>query len=98
MVIRCKLEEIKVSKNIFCYIDSIFDENELSIISKEISIIKKEKYLNEQIHIGGNILGNMMGNEDYFKILTLSKYIDELVSMYQKLQRNQYSESQLCVS
>lgn len=98
MVIRCKLEKIKASKNIFCYVDSNFDEYELSVISKEIEIIKKEKYLNEQIRIGGNILGNMMGKEDYFKILTLSKYIDELVSMYQNLQHNQYSESQLCVS
>lgn len=84
MVIRCEVDIIKVTPEISLEIDSHFDKEQLSLIENEISIIKKELFLHEQVRVGGEILGDIFGKEDFNKVLLLSEYIDQIVS---KLQR-----------
>ena len=84
MVIRGEVDIIRVTPEISLEIDSHFNKEQLSLIKTEITIIKKELFLHEQVRVGGEILGNIFGKEDFKKVLLLSEYIDQIVS---KLQR-----------
>lgn len=84
MVIRCEAEIIKATPELYLEIDSHFSKEELSLIESEVCIIKSKDYLHEQVVIGGEILGDILGKQDFKKVLTLSEYVDHIVS---KLQR-----------
>lgn len=76
-------EKIEVTSEILSEIDSKFTDEQLSSIKKEVSIIKNEKFLDDQIRVGGNILGDIFGINDYDKVLLLSQYIDLIVAKIQ---------------
>ncbi len=76
-------EKIEVTSEILSEIDSKFTNEQLSSIKKEVSIIKNEKFLDDQIRVGGNILGDIFGINDYDKVLLLSQYIDLIVAKIQ---------------
>ena len=76
-------EKVEVTSEILFEIDSKFTTEQLSSIKKEVSIIKKEKFLDDQIRVGGNILGDIFGINDYDKVLLLSQYIDLIVAKIQ---------------
>lgn len=81
---RSKRNLILCNESIISKIESNFSREELDLIQDEISIIKEHEYLNMQAHIGGNMLGDMHENNVSFsKILTLSRYIDEIVVILQ---------------
>ena len=77
------MKKIKATDEIFIEIDSKFTNEQLSSIEKEVSIIKKEEFLDDQIRVGGNILGDIFGINDYDKVLLLSQYIDLIVAKIQ---------------
>lgn len=83
MIIKCEAEAIRITPEISLEIDSYFDEQQLLLIENEIGIIKKEKFLHEQVRVGGEILGDIFGKEDYTKVLLLSEYVDQIVSKLQ---------------
>lgn len=85
MIIKSELQNIRVNSSIYLEIESQFKTHELNIIQKEINVLKQYPFLNEQIQVGGELLGNMLGVEDYNKVVLLSQYIDEMVSLYQTL-------------
>lgn len=76
-------EKIEVTSEILSEIDSKFTNEQLSSIKKEVSIIKNEKFLDDQIRVGGNILGDIFRINDYDKVLLLSQYIDLIVAKIQ---------------
>lgn len=77
------IKKVKATKEIFIEIDSKFTNEQLLSIEKEVSIIKKEEFLDDQIRVGGDILGDIFGINDYDKVLLLSQYIDLIVAKIQ---------------
>lgn len=77
------IKKVRATKEILMDIDSKFTNEQLLSIEKEISIIKKEKFLHDQIRVGGDILGDIFRINDYDKVLLLSQYIDLIVAKIQ---------------
>lgn len=86
MVVRCEADIVEVTPEISFEIDSNFTKEQLSLIKDELLIIKKKSFLHEQVHVGGEILGEILGKEDFRKVLLLSEYVDQIVSKLQKKQ------------
>lgn len=83
MIIKCEAQIIESTPEVTSEIESKFSKEDLFLIDKEISIIKKETFLHDQVRVGGDILGEIFGVEDFQKVLLLSQYIDEIVSRLQ---------------
>lgn len=84
MVVRCEVDIVEVTPEISFEIDSNFNEEQLSLIKNEILIIKNKTFLHEQVRVGGDILGEILGKEDFKKVLLLSEYVDQIVSKLQQ--------------
>ena len=83
LVIRSEVEIIKASPELEREIDSHFSEDELTLIGKEVAQIKRKSFLHERVSTGGDILGKILGVEEYSKVVLLSEYIDRMVSKLQ---------------
>lgn len=82
-IVKSDVKIIKTNPRIELEIDSQFSREQLSLIREEISKIKKEVFLHEQVRIGGELLGNMLREHDYSKVVLLSEYVDRIVSKLQ---------------
>ena len=89
MIIRSGADTIKVTPELSFEIDSHFSEEQLSLIKKEVAIIKKELFLHEQVRVGGEILGDILRKEDFGKVVLLSEYVDQIVLKLQ-LKKNHF--------
>lgn len=82
-IVKSDVKIIKTNPKIELEIDSQFSREQLLLIREEISKIKKEVFLHEQVCIGGELLGNMLREHDYSKVVLLSEYVDRIVSKLQ---------------
>lgn len=83
LVIRSEVKVVEASPELEFEIDSYFSKEELSLIGEEVSLIKKKNFLHERVATGGDILGKILGVEEYSKVVLLSEYIDKMVSKLQ---------------
>ena len=87
MTTKNNVEKILATPTILKGVEDTFEQNKLNPIRHLLDKINKHKYIDDQIHVGGNIIGEMwlFERESSEELrLMLSQYIDQLVLIVQQ--------------
>lgn len=87
MTIKSDVEKVLATPSILEKVESAFKEEELHHIRHLIDEISVHDNINDQIHAGGNIIGEMwlgIREKNENLRLLLSQYVDELVLIVQQ--------------